>query len=153
MNLSGLEGFVRESNHIENLDREPFSTELEAHESLLALERLGIADLREFVTRIGGGELRERVGMDVRVGNYYPPRGGPWMVERLADLLVFMERNLDSPWAHHVEYETVHPFMDGNGRSGRALWAWQTLHHNVWPGTLEMGFLHPVYYAALGASR
>ena len=47
-------------------------------------------------------------------------------------------------------YETLHPFMDGNGRSGRILWAWQMIEHNIAPG-LSLGFLHAYYYQTLAA--
>ena len=40
--------------------------------------------------------------------------------------------------------------MDGNGRSGRILWAWQMIEHNINPG-LSLGFLHTFYYQALSA--
>lgn len=38
--------------------------------------------------------------------------------------------------------------MDGNDRSGRILWAWQMIEHNISPG-LSLGFLHALYYRTL----
>lgn len=52
-----------------------------------------------------------------------------------------------TPMRAHVEYETLHPFMDGNGRSGRVLWAWQMRRDGRDP--LQLGFLHAFYYQAL----
>ena len=55
-----------------------------------------------------------------------------------------------TPYDIHRRYETLHPFMDGNGRSGRILWAWQMIHHDIRPG-LSLGFLHAFYYQTLDA--
>ncbi len=30
----------------------------------------------------------------------------------------------DEVWQTHLAYESIHPFIDGNGRSGRLLWLW-----------------------------
>ena len=48
-------------------------------------------------------------------------------------------------------YEMLHPFMDGNGRSGRALWAWMMLRLGQDPFALL--FLHRFYYQTLENSR
>lgn len=37
--------------------------------------------------------------------------------------------------------------MDGNGRSGRAIWAWMRLKENRDP--FQLGFLHSFYYESL----
>ena len=43
----------------------------------------------------------------------------------MADLVAFMDRDDLPPLAHaavaHAQFETIHPFTDGNGRTGRAL--------------------------------
>jgi len=41
--------------------------------------------------------------------------------------------------------------MDGNGRSGRAIWAWQMLGDEQDPFAIP--FLHRFYYQTLDASR
>lgn len=51
-----------------------------------------------------------------------------------------------SPFTTHLRYESIHPFSDGNGRSGRALWLWQM------KGRAPLGFLHQFYYQTLAAS-
>lgn len=148
-----LREFVAESNRIEGITREPDEDEVIALKALLELDRIEVADLAAYVYAIGGGPLRSRDGMNVRVGNHVPPRGGEGIVAQLKDLLEAVNANRRTPWENHVIYETLHPFMDGNGRSGRALWAWQIVTQGHYPYGLHMGFLHPAYYAALSAPR
>jgi len=65
-------------------------------------------------------------------GSNYSPRGAAFVpppvseVERLlADLAAFLNRRDLSPTLQaaiaHAQFETIHPFNDGNGRAGRAL--------------------------------
>jgi Fic family protein len=54
------------------------------------------------------------------------------------------------PWVMHVEFEKLHPFMDGNGRTGRAIWVWHMLRCGRKP--FEISFLHRFYYQTLAAS-
>lgn len=144
--------FVTESNRIEGILRPPTEGELEATRificgpkpTLLALIRLAL----EYT--VGHGHLRERVGMDVRVGNHFPPKGGPAITRQLEELLTTIDEA--DPVAFHLAYETLHPFLDGNGRTGRALWAWQ-MWKLMETQYLDLGFLHAWYYQSLAAQR
>ncbi|GAB2762009.1 Fic family protein [Terrabacter koreensis] len=53
----------------------------------------------------------------------------------MADLVAFMDRDDLPPLAHaalaHAQFETIHPFTDGNGRTGRALLHSVLLHTGV----------------------
>jgi hypothetical protein len=143
--------FVRESNRIEGIHREPHPSEVQVHERFLALAEITTADLGQFVGVVAGVPLRDCYGRDVRVGAHFPPPGGPEIREELDKLLAEINAGLyESPWAAHVRYEKLHPFMDGNGRSGRVLWAWQMRHEGHDPFALP--FLHRFYYQTLDAS-
>ncbi len=154
LNRKLLRKFARESNAIEGItSKHAEEVHVAALNEFLRLETLTIRDLCWFVDQVQpGARLRVAPLMDVRVGDHHPPSGGKHILPMTEGLLERALGPLFSPFEVHREYETLHPFMDGNGRSGRALWAWMMLHHNVRPG-LELGFLHAWYYQSLEAVR
>lgn len=142
--------FVRESNRIEGIHREPTEAEINAHRWFLTLSEPKTRDLERFVETVAGASLRDREGRNVRVGLHYPPPGHREMGLWLEDLLeAAFVKGADDALATHVRYEKLHPFMDGNGRSGRVLWAWQMRHEGQDPFALP--FLQRFYYQTLGA--
>lgn len=150
-----LEPFVRESNRIEGIVRDPLLREIEAHQSFTPT----VAGLQAFAKAIDPSiELREHPGQNVRVGRHYPPPGGPAIPTQLEYLLAEARQRLHgadermSPYELHLEYEQLHPFTDGNGRSGRALWLWMMLGNlRLGIPALRRGFLHSWYYQTLEA--
>ena len=155
-----LTDFIRESNRIEGYRHEPTDREIHAHRHMLLLKEIRVGDLENFVNLIQpGAALRHIYGMNVTVGDHTPPPGGPeirqWLKAQLDDMTLWERDNPALPrrckfaYDWHHKYETLHPFMDGNGRSGRILWLRQM-------GGVEnapLGFLHHWYYQSLQFSR
>jgi Fic family protein len=146
-----LVAFVRDSNAIEGIHRDPTAKEVVVHETFLALHEVTIADRESFVNDVAGASLRRHPGMNVRVGSQEPLPGGPKIEVYLGELFPTIRAGDTTPWEAHVEYETLHPFMDGNGRSGRVLWAWQMAREGQDPFAIPV--LRRLYYQALEASR
>lgn len=145
-----LTDFVRESNLIEGIDREPTSDEVSAAERFMQLFQLHPKTLNDLQAVFAPNmPLRDRAGMDVRVGNYVAPLGGPNIYRRLNILLSNANGGRD-PWRVHVAFEALHPYLDGNGRTGRMIWAWQM--RGIGRDPFALPFLHRFYYQTLEAS-
>lgn len=135
-----LHGFIEESNRIEGIHTVS-PTDMDAHRKFLS-EPTSVESLETFVAAVAGARLRTLKGDNVRVGQHIAPLGGPEIKLRLEALI---EQEWD-PYHMHCRYLTLHPFMDGNGRSARALWLKMT-------GRIPaIGFLHRFYYDTLSHS-
>lgn len=121
-----LTNFLRESLKIEGIHRDPTPKEIEATEGFLAAESMTVVRVKALVAVYAPhARLRDKAGLNVRVGNHVPLPGGAEIKERLQHFLDGVNENLWTPFEAHRVFETLHPFTDGNGCSGRAIWLWQ----------------------------
>lgn len=140
--------FMTESLKIEGINRAPTQDEIEATIIFLARPVLDIDHVLELQAVYAPGKpLRTQPGMNVRIGNYIVPPGGPAIGYRLEELCRWFNGPVASPWWGHIYFEKLHPFIDGNGRTGRTIWAWQMLKLEKDPFALS--FLHQYYYQTL----
>lgn len=150
-----LRAFVAESNRIEGIQREPTSGEVWATGQFVERDSVTSRDLVILVAVFqSGAVLRDEPGLDVWVGAHRPPPAGPGIPRELERVLAMANRGRH-PYLVHHDYETLHPFSDGNGQSGRALWLWgmRRRTEREWRQVLALGFLHSWYYQSLDHSQ
>lgn len=147
--------FLAESNAIENITTPPTDRDAEIARGFIDLPRIRVADVVAFQATIAPGKpLRDKPGMNVQIGGDTPMPGGPQIGVELGNLLHQVQKDGHylnrSPRMAHIEFEKLHPFLDGNGRTGRLLWAWHMQHRGLDPFALP--FLRTFYYQTLGES-
>lgn len=134
-----------ESNRIEGIHTTSHR-EVWAHQDLLKLPKLKIKDLEHFVDRIApDNQLRDQYGLNIKIS-------GPEFIPQLQHILdeanAVKQRPSEypvdkMPWLIYVQYEKLHPFAYGNGRSARAFWLW------MMNGYAPLGFLQTFYHQTL----
>jgi Fic family protein len=128
-----------------------------SHEDVLRLHRI----LAEGV--MDQGEAGRYRSIAVRVGRYVPPPPGDvsglifellkWWSGKAVELSPVMSSAI-----LHYRFEAIHPFADGNGRTGRALALWELYRrgfdtHHIFSVDEYYWEDRPRYYAALTAVR
>lgn len=92
------------------------------------------------------GRLRTEVESGHRFGVYFDdvlvhsPPPAAQLEDRLSAFCAFANGGADGPFVHPIVRSVLlhfwigfdHPFVDGNGRTARALFYWSMLHHGYW---------------------
>jgi len=141
---TNLYRFAQESNEIEGIkDELSHVRHKKALVKFITQPEIKVVDLCTFVKTIEPRVvLRQHDYQAVYIANQQGLRG-TLVTLALEDLLERIQNKQINCFQAHMEYETIHPFTDGNGRSGRALWLWQHIKHDVWP---NLSFKHAFYY-------
>jgi Fic family protein len=127
------------------------------HEDVLKLHKILTTDVME------QGEAGRYRTIAVRVGAYVPPPA-PDVSGLMFELLEWWNRQAGelspvlSSAIVHYRFEAIHPFADGNGRTGRALALWELYRrgfdtHHIFSVDEYYWEDRPRYYAALQAVR
>ena len=127
------------------------------HEDLFKLHRILAGEVMD------QGEAGRYRSIAVRVGNYLPPTPNEvsglmfelldWWNKRSTGLSTVLSSAI-----LHYRFEAIHPFADGNGRTGRALALWELYRrgfdtHHIFSVDEYYWEDRPRYYAALEAVR
>lgn len=155
--MEKLVEFIRESNEIEEIIREPTVEEISVVQRFLELNFVVPADLVGLV-EVFQPDARYRCTSDcpnVRVGNHIAPPSGPAINKQLKEILEYVNtenQDYNNPVWVYQDYEQLHPFTDGNGRSGRVLWLYTSLRNSHWKELASTQlFLHTYHYQTLAA--
>ncbi len=140
-NLARVVGYIRTK-----------SQESEIHKEMtLLLHQMLIGGINDQIA----GRFRTK-GEYVRVGTHIAP--APEQVERMIDATLLEYSSdlnsyfLDKIAKFHLDFETVHPFCDGNGRIGRVLINYQ-LQRLGFPSVIVRDREKKDYYKAFGDYR
>ena len=117
--------FVRASNRLAGIEREPTASEISAHRGLLAANTLKVENLEQFVRHVAGG-ARLRDGYS-SIAARKAERTDPSLRADLETIVEAASSRAVSPARVYRIYRMLRPFTDGNGRCGRALLMWQVM--------------------------
>jgi len=140
-NLARVIGYIRNKSKETEINKE----------TILLLHQMLIGGIDDKIA----GRFR-KLGEYVRVGTHVAP--APEHVERIIESIITEYTSnlsvyfLDKIAKFHLDFETVHPFCDGNGRIGRALICFQLLWFGF-PMIIIRDREKKEYYKAFGDYR
>lgn len=138
---------------------------VEKHVDKKTLRHEDVFELHRILARgvMDQGEAGRYRTMQVRVGRYTPPPPGEvsGLMFELLDWWNSKSKTISAILSSailHYRFEAIHPFADGNGRTGRALALWELYRrgfdtHHIFSVDEYYWEDRPRYYAALDAVR
>lgn len=145
--------FLRESNAIEGVyDDFSFLKAQEAWDYLMSQDVLTVHSILKTHSILMVGKLKQKdIGAfrtcDVRVGDRVLPH-----FDLVPELMIKWVQSVMNPDLHvhsiigHIEFERIHPFVDGNGRVGRMLLNWVRLKRTKDPFLIILESEKSEYY-------
>lgn len=139
-----MEEHIRQSNLIEGIDSpEEDRRSLRAWNWLIKQPYIGTPELKELQRRITLKSLEKRYQgvyrpIQVYVGNHIPP--APALVPSMMFTWLthlYQDWKTLSPQLLHIQFESIHPFVDGNGRTGRMLMWWHEIKQGKEPTLIK----------------
>jgi hypothetical protein len=147
-----LTDYTVASNFIEGIDRDPVALEREVNalDELIGTPSLGSVEMLRFLSVVEPtARIRAGAKDGVAVGSHVAPAGGPHMYREVADLLIDISRSDTNPVFTYAAWQHLHPLTDGNGRTGRALYAWQNINRR---NRIPLpSFVHDYHYEVLSS--
>ncbi len=140
-NLARVVGYIRNKSQDTDINKE----------SILFLHQMLISGIDDSFA----GRFREK-GEYVRVGTHIAP--APEHVERMIDSIIVEYSSdlsayfVDKIAKFHLDFETIHPFIDGNGRIGRVLLNFQLMRLGF-PGIIIRNKEKKGYYRSFNDYR
>lgn len=136
-NLAQVYGYIKKT-----ASQQPLTIDM-----ILLLHKMLLTNIRDE----DAGRFRNKWEM-VRVGNHIglPPK---FIEKRIQEILISYNSEITIPFIHriarlHAEFESIHPFIDGNGRIGRVLNNYLLIREGL-PPIIVRNKEKETYYSAL----
>lgn len=145
-----IDDIIETANHFRCIDLIIESAKSRLTESLIKqlhfILKSGTSDCQKIWFKVGGYKMLEN---EVGGQNTAKPAEVAGRIKTLLlDYNSKKEINLDDILDFHVQFESIHPFQDGNGRVGRLIMFKECLKHNIVPFIITDG-LKLFYYRGL----